>query len=62
MIKDVPVIITGGGAKNIKHGRHIVLGNEDTPLGNLWLTLLQEVGVPVDQFGNSTGTIPELIN
>lgn len=62
MIKDVPLIITGGGAKNIKHGRHIVLPKEDTPLGNLWLTLLREVGVPVESFGNSTGIIPELIS
>ena len=61
MTKYVPVIITGGGAKNIKHGRHIILDNEDTPLGNLWLTLLQEAGVPVDKFGNSTGIIPELL-
>jgi hypothetical protein len=62
MIKDVPVIITGGGAKKIQHGRHIILPKEDTPLGNLWLTLLQEAGVPVEQFGNSTGIIPELIS
>jgi len=60
MIKDVPMIITGGGAKNIKHGRHLVLPKEDTPLGNLWLTLLKEAGVPIDSFGNSSGIIPEL--
>jgi len=62
MIKDVPLIISGGGAKNIKHGRHIVLEKEDTPLGNLWLTLLREVGVPAESFGNSSGILPELIS
>lgn len=61
MLKDVPVIITGGGGRDIKHGRHLVLPKENTPLGNLWLTLMQQVGVPVESFGNSNGNIPELL-
>ena len=61
-IKDVPAIITGKGAKGIKHGRSVVLAEEDTPLGNLWLTLLQQADVPVEQFGNSTGVLPEILS
>jgi hypothetical protein len=61
-IRNLPAIITGGGAKEIKHGRHVVLPKEDTPLCNLWLTLLQQAGVPVKSFGSSTGTVPELLN
>jgi hypothetical protein len=60
-LKNVPAILTGGGAKDIKHGRHLVLPKEDTPLANYWLTLIQQAGVPVDQFSHSTGSIPELL-
>ena len=61
MIKDVPAIVTGKGGKDIKLGRHVVLPKEDTPLCNLWLTLMQQVGVPGQSFGNSTKNIPELL-
>jgi len=60
-LKNVPAILTGGGAKDIKHGRHIVLPKEDTPLANYWLTLIKQAGVPVDQFSHSSGIIPELL-
>jgi hypothetical protein len=60
-IKNVPAILTGGGAKDIRHGRHIVLPKEDTPLANYWLTLMQQAGVPAEQFSHSTGVIPELL-
>ena len=59
-LKNVPDILTGGGAKDIKHGRHIVLPQEDTPLANYWLTLMQQAGVPIEKFSHSTGVIPEL--
>jgi hypothetical protein len=61
MLKDVPVIVTGGGAPKIKHGRHLVLPKEDTPLCNLWLTLLQQAGVKATSFGSSNGILPELL-
>ncbi|MFP6904076.1 MAG: hypothetical protein VCG02_02575, partial [Verrucomicrobiota bacterium] len=61
MIKDVPAIITGRGGKEIKLGHSVVLPQEDTPLANLWLTLLQQAGVPGEQFSSSTGIIPEML-
>jgi hypothetical protein len=60
MIKDVPAIVAGGGGR-LKIGQSIVLPEEDTPLGNLWLTLLQQGGVQTDSFGNSTGVLSELL-
>ena len=60
MIKDVPAIVTGGGGR-LKMGHSIVLPEEDTPLGNLWVTLLQQAGVQVDSLGSSTGILPELL-
>ncbi|MDF1756542.1 MAG: DUF1552 domain-containing protein [Verrucomicrobiales bacterium] len=60
-LKNLPALLSGGGAKGIKHGRHLVLPEKDTPLANYWLTLLQEAGVKLDHFSHSTGTIPELL-
>ena len=58
-LTNCPTILTGGGA-GVKHGRHLVMPDAKTPLCNLWLSLLQGVGVNVDSHGDSTGTIKEL--
>jgi hypothetical protein len=56
-LDNCPTVIAGGGA-GIKHGRHVVLDAKQTPLANLWLTLLQGVGIEIDSFGDSTGSLP----
>lgn len=60
-LKNLPAILSGGGAKNIRHGSHIMLPEEDTPLANYWLTLMQQAGVELDRFSHSTGIVPELL-
>ena len=60
-LKNLPAMLAGGGGRDIQHGRHIVLPEEDTPLANYWLTLMQQAGLELDQFSHSTGTIPELL-
>lgn len=61
-LKNVPAIVTGGAAEKIKHGRNIVLPEQDTPLANYWLTLMQQAGIKVDSFSHSTGIVPELLS
>lgn len=61
-LKNIPAIVTGGGADQIKHGRNIVLPKKDTPLANYWLTLMQQAGVDIDSFSHSTGILPELLS
>ncbi len=58
-LDNCPTLIAGGGAA-IKHGRHVVLEAKQTPLCNLWLTLLQGVGIETESFGDSTGTLSQL--
>ena len=60
-LKNLPAILSGGAAKDIQHGRHIILPQEDTPLGNYWLTLMQQAGLELEKFSHSTGIIPELL-
>jgi hypothetical protein len=61
-LKNVPTIVSGGAAKNIKHGQHIILPKENTPLANYWLTLMRQADVPIETFSHSTGIIPELVS
>jgi hypothetical protein len=48
-----PVLVLGGGSGQLKGGQHLKYP-EDTPLANLMYTLIDKLGVPVEQFGNST--------
>jgi uncharacterized protein DUF1552 len=53
---DLPIVLVGGGAAGIKGGRYIRYPKE-TPLTNLWLTVLDKMGVPVEKLGDSTGRV-----
>jgi len=57
-LTNCPTILTGGGA-NLKLGQHLVLP-KDTPLCNVWLTMLQGMGIDAPQHGDSTGIVKEL--
>lgn len=61
VMKDIPLVLAGGACRRLRRGEYIQLPKESTPISNLWLTLLQEVGVPVTSFGQSTGTVPEVL-
>src|SRR5579871_7048588 len=52
---NIPLILAGGGAGNLKGGRHIKFNG--VPLANLHLTLLSQFGVHCDRIGDSTGLI-----
>ncbi len=57
-LDNCPTLLSGGGA-GIKLGHNIVTP-KDTPLCNVWLTLLHGVGVPVERHGDSTGVLSAL--
>jgi len=53
--RNLPVILAGGG---FRHGQHIARDQENNdPLANLYVTMLQRLGLPVDRFATSTGTM-----
>ncbi len=58
-LDNCPTLLTGGGA-GLKLGQHVVMSDNKTPLCNVWLTLLQGVGVRAEKFGDSTGVIEAL--
>ena len=52
---NIPFLLAGGGAGNLKGGRHTHF--KDVPLANLHLTLLDQFGVSWDKIGDSTGRV-----
>jgi hypothetical protein len=52
---NIPFLLAGGGAGNLKGGRHTHF--KDMPLANLHLTLLDQLGVRIDKIGDSTGRV-----
>jgi hypothetical protein len=56
---NLPILLAGGGAGRIKGGRHLRYP-ADTPMPNLYLTLLDMVGVPVENLGTTTGKLEPL--
>jgi len=56
---NLPILLLGGGAGQVKGGRHLVYP-ERTPLANLHVSLLDKLGVDVDRIGDSTGALPML--
>jgi len=56
--KNLPVLFAGGG---FKHGQHLAFNADDPPpLSNLFVTMLQRLGIESEKFGSSTGTLTGL--
>jgi hypothetical protein len=56
--KNLPVLVAGGG---FQHGQHLAFdANDPPPLCNLYVNLLQRLGIETDTFGTSTGTLTGL--
>ncbi len=53
---DLPLVLVGGGAGQLKGGRHLRFP-KDTPMNNLHMSLLEKVGVSVEKFGDGTGSM-----
>ena len=56
---DLPILLAGHGGGALRPGRHLVYPKE-TPLTNLYLTLLDGMGVRPESIGDSTGKLEHL--
>ena len=54
--RDLPIVVAGQGDGGLSTGRHLEFP-AGTPLTNLYVSLLDRMGVPVDSFGDSTGRL-----
>ncbi|MBZ2180565.1 MAG: DUF1552 domain-containing protein [Acidobacteria bacterium] len=52
---NLPILLAGGG---FRHGQHLAFRRDNnTPLANLFLTMLHQMGVETDAFSSSTGPL-----
>jgi hypothetical protein len=51
---NLPIVLAGGA--ELAGGRHLRYP-AGTPIANLYLSVLNRVGVPVERFGDSTGKL-----
>jgi hypothetical protein len=58
--KNLPLVLAGRGGGAVQTGRRLVCPKE-TPLANLYQSLLQVAGAPVERFADSTGPLRELL-
>jgi hypothetical protein len=55
---NLPILLAGGG---FKHAGHVGFDRKDNkPLSNLFVRMLQQMGVETDRFGSSTGPLTEI--
>jgi hypothetical protein len=56
--KNLPIVLAGGG---FKHGAHLAFDPaRPPPLSNLYVSMLQQLGIEAEKFGSSTGTLTGL--
>ena len=56
--RNMPMLLAGGG---FKHGQHLAFDRENNhPLPQLYVSMLQRLGIETDSFGSTTGTLPGL--
>jgi hypothetical protein len=56
----LPVVIGGKAGGKIATGQNLVF-SDDTPLANLWVSVLSAFGTPVERFADSTGPLPGVL-
>jgi hypothetical protein len=56
---DLPILLAGRGGGTLHGGRHVRFDKE-TPMTNLYLSLLDRLGVPAQRIGDSTGKVENI--
>ena len=56
---DLPIALIAGKATGVTAGRYVRYP-QGTPLANLYVTILEKMGFPVEEFGDSTGRLRNL--
>jgi len=56
LMRDLPILLFGGGAGKLNGGMHVRYP-ENTPISNLYLTILDKLDIQAEKFGDSTGKL-----
>jgi hypothetical protein len=53
---NLPIVLAGRGGGRIDSGQYLTYG-EDSPLADLYVSMLDAFGTPVERFADSTGPL-----
>ena len=56
---NLPILLAGKGGGTLRAGRHVRFSKE-TPMTNLYLSMLDKLGVPAERVGDSTGRLDDI--
>ena len=56
----LPILVSGRAGGRMETGQHFVMG-DDAPLANLYVSMLDAFGAPVERFADSTGPVAGLV-
>jgi len=56
-----PLILAGGAKMGVKHGSYEVFDAKKIHLSNLFVSMLNTVGIETESFADSTGTLPSIL-
>ena len=59
--RNLPILLSGGGFKTGQHHRFERIGRDGRPLCDLFVSILQRLGVETDRFSTSKGNLNHLI-
>lgn len=57
-----PLLLAGGSALGIQHGQYLRYSEKDMRLSNLFVTILDRLGIPAERFADSTGEFSDLLS
>ena len=60
--RNLPIMLAGGGFKSGQHHRFERHGRDGRPLCDLYVSILQQLGVETDRFSTSTGNLNHLLS
>jgi hypothetical protein len=56
-----PLLLAGGRGLGVKHGQYLRYNEREMRLSNLFLTMLDRLGIPAEQFADSTGEFTDIL-
>jgi hypothetical protein len=59
--RNLPLVLAGSAGGRIKTGQHVEY-DRNTPLSNLYVSMLEAFGTPVPSFGDSEGKLPGILS
>jgi hypothetical protein len=59
--RNLPIMVAGGGFRSGSHFRFERHGRDGRPLSDLFVTILQQLGIDQDEFSTSTSNLNHLL-